>query len=46
MIIFCFCPNECNKLHWWAKQNKIFILGFGILYAVRGVKGLIKNFEL
>ena len=27
MIIFCSCPYECNKLHWWAKQNKIFILG-------------------
>ena len=21
MIIFCFCPNECNSLHWWAKQK-------------------------
>ena len=21
MIMFCFCPNECNSLHWWAKQK-------------------------
>ena len=47
MIIFCFCPKECNKLHWWAKQNKIFILGIrNPLCRLRGVKGLIKNFEL
>jgi hypothetical protein len=23
MIMFCFCPNECNSLHWWAKQKEI-----------------------
>ena len=26
-IYLLFCPYECNALHWWAKQNKIFILG-------------------
>ena len=23
MRSFCFCPNECNSLHWWAKQKEI-----------------------
>ena len=22
MVVFCFCPNECSVLHWWAKQNE------------------------
>ena len=38
-IYLLFCPYECNKLHWWAKQNKIFILGIrNPLCRERGLK--------
>ena len=47
MIIFCFCSNEMQPSRiWGAKQNRYLYSVFIILYAVRGVKGLIKNFEL